>query len=99
MRSVTSGTTTPHLPRSLLHLSHGRGVIGTIQWEGYREAVDDMRYIATLHKAIERARNAKTTAGVAADAARWLEGVDPPGDLDAIRQQAAEWITRLSAQR
>ncbi len=74
------------------------GVIGTIQWEGYREAVDDMRYIATLQKAIERARNAKTTAGVAADAARWLDGIDPQGDLDAIRQQAAEWIMRLSPQ-
>ncbi|NLB95083.1 MAG: hypothetical protein GX785_05165 [Armatimonadetes bacterium] len=75
------------------------GVVGTIQWEGYREAVDDVRYIATLQKAIERARAREATAALAAEAARWLEGVDPQGDLDAIRQQAAEWITRLSAQR
>ena len=29
------------------------GVIDTIAWEGYREGVDDVRYVTTLQKAIE----------------------------------------------
>lgn len=31
------------------------GVIDTIAWEGYREGVDDVRYITTLEKAVEAA--------------------------------------------
>ena len=33
------------------------GVIDTLAWEGYREAVDDVRYITTLAAAIDTARN------------------------------------------
>lgn len=32
------------------------GVIDTIQWEGYREAMDDLRYLQTLEEAIEKGR-------------------------------------------
>jgi len=31
------------------------GVIDTIAWEGYREGIDDLRYLATLRKAIGKA--------------------------------------------
>ncbi len=31
------------------------GVVDTIQWEGFREGVDDVRYVTTLEQAIEQA--------------------------------------------
>lgn len=69
------------------------GVIGTVQWEGFREGVDDVRYLSTLLKAIENAR--RTYSPVAAEAERWLEQLDPAGDLDAIRAKIIEWVLRL----
>jgi len=71
------------------------GVIDTIQWEGFREGVDDVRYVTTLEQAIERAPEAKRDL---ADKARaWLRDADlASGDLDAARQQIADWIVRLS---
>lgn len=38
------------------------GVIDTIAWEGFREAVDDVRYITTLEKMIDRAQANNATA-------------------------------------
>ena len=42
------------------------GVIGTIAWEGYREAYDDNRYIATLEHAIAYANNSGDSEKIAA---------------------------------
>ena len=47
------------------------GVVGTLQWEGFREGVDDVRYVTTLEKAIEAAPEGKTHA--AAQARKWIE--------------------------
>jgi hypothetical protein len=69
------------------------GVVGTIQWEGFREGVDDVRYLSTLLKAIEKAR--RTYSPVAAEAERWLEKLDPAGDLDNIRREMVNWILKL----
>lgn len=70
------------------------GIVGTIAWEGFREAVDDVRYVTTLEKAIANAPAGKRAA--AAEAKKWLEGLDPArGDLDAIRKQMVEWIIKL----
>lgn len=69
------------------------GVVGTIQWEGFREGVDDVRYLSTLLKAIENAR--RTYSPVAAEAERWLEKLDPAGDLDNIRREMVNWILKL----
>ncbi|MFA7229669.1 MAG: hypothetical protein WC071_00210 [Victivallaceae bacterium] len=38
------------------------GVIDTIQWEGYREGIDDLRYLKTLEDAIQKAEGDKTKA-------------------------------------
>jgi len=35
------------------------GVIDTIAWEGYREGVDDVRYLTTLMQTIKEAKNSK----------------------------------------
>lgn len=72
------------------------GVIDTVQWEGFREGVDDVRYLSTLLKAIESAR--RMYSPVAAEAERWLEQLDPAGDLDDLRSEMVNWILRLQNQ-
>ena len=74
------------------------GVIDTAQWEGFREGVDDVRYISTLLAAIRTARAdpARKVAAVAAE--KWLAGIDPGRDLDVLRRQIADRIIRLMRQ-
>jgi len=67
------------------------GVVGTIQWEGFREAVDDVRYVTTLERAIETTQDVEAAGA----AQRWLDRLDPSGDLDQIRRRTVRWIKRL----
>jgi hypothetical protein len=69
------------------------GVVDTVQWEGFREAVDDFRYVTTLEAAIAKAPAAK--ADVAKQAQAWLDNLDPMGDLYATRAQMVGWIAKL----
>jgi len=70
------------------------GVVGTIQWEGFREAVDDVRYVTTLESAIDNAPEAM--ADTARSAQEWLDALDPDtADLDATRAEMVRWITEL----
>ena len=74
------------------------GVIGTIAFEGYREAIDDIRYATTLKLAIERARTAgtKTRGEIASEAVKWLSEVDvEKADLDAVRRRMIDFILKL----
>ncbi len=70
------------------------GVIDTIQWEGFREGVDDVRYVTTLLKAIENATGDKDD--LAKEAKEWVGTIDPDGDLQTIRAEMVKWILRLS---
>ncbi|MFH1920875.1 MAG: hypothetical protein ABIP48_13480, partial [Planctomycetota bacterium] len=69
------------------------GVIDTLQWEGYREGVDDTRYLATLLEAIRSAAPKKKPLAEAAQ--KWLDELDVSGDLDAIRASLIDWILKL----
>jgi hypothetical protein len=70
------------------------GVVPTIAWEGFREGVDDVRYVTTLEQVI-RAAPAERQQDAAA-AAQWLADLDPAtADLDAARAEVAAWIARL----
>jgi hypothetical protein len=69
------------------------GVIDTLQWEGYREGVDDTRYLATLLKAAGQASPEKKPVAEAAQ--KWLDELDVGGDLDAIRSTMIDWILKL----
>ena len=69
------------------------GVIGTRQWEGFREAVDDVRYLATLEKAIEGASPEKSA--LAAQAKSWMSTIDPNYDLPVLRKKLVDWIILL----
>ncbi len=69
------------------------GVIDTIEWEGFREGVDDVRYVSTLLKAIEEARRSYNPDAAAAES--WLEQLDPAGDLSKVRAEMVSWILKL----
>ena len=72
------------------------GVIDTIAWEGYREGIDDLRYQATLRKAI--AQGEKTPAAPKAKAAKaFMESVDiNKVDLGVLRNEMIGWILELN---
>jgi len=77
------------------------GVVDTIQWEGWREGVDDTRYVATLVKEIASAKQRGQTK-VAGDAEAWLKQLKEGGsaalaDLDAVRAQVIEHIQACQA--
>jgi hypothetical protein len=73
------------------------GVIPTVQWEGYREGYDDLRYVATLENLIEKARGLDGPAGETARAAQlWLLRIDPHGTaLDEIRSGVIQRIIAI----
>jgi len=64
------------------------GVLATVQWEGFREASDDTRYMATLLAAIDACEDA--TAKAAAQA--WVDALDPQRDLYEVRAEMATHI-------
>ncbi len=74
------------------------GVVDTIAWEGYREAVDDIRYATTLREAAAAARKSGDPAKVqlANAAEQWLQNIDAEkADLDAVRTAIIRWILKL----
>ena len=74
------------------------GLIDTIQWEGYREGIDDLRYWGTLRNAIAQARKlGGERARLAAEADAFLETMDVTGDLYELRNRMIEWILKLRA--
>ncbi|MEA3403030.1 MAG: sugar-binding protein [Armatimonadota bacterium] len=75
------------------------GIIDTVEWEGFREAVDDVRYLTTLIEAVEEAESAGgARARRARQIAEWIDTIDPQGDLDAIRRQIIHRILELQAE-
>ena len=72
------------------------GVIDTIQWEGYREGIDDLRYLATLNGAL---RKAAADSPAAVQAAKFLTELKKADlskcDLDNVRKQMIDHILKL----
>ncbi|MCR4574065.1 MAG: LamG domain-containing protein [Lentisphaeria bacterium] len=68
------------------------GVIDTLAWEGFREAVDDIRYACTLALAIQNnpAHSQAKAAQAFLDA---MTGEEP--NLDALRHDIIAWILKL----
>ena len=69
------------------------GAIDTVAFEGLMEAVNDMRYLATLQKAITDHPGATADA-----AAAWIATVSEDDDLDATRQTMVNYINTLIAE-
>lgn len=60
------------------------GIVSTIQWEGFREGIDDVKYLSTLLDRINqmKLRNLNTD-----DLENWVSKINPDGDLDKIRSE------------
>jgi len=78
------------------------GVIDTIAWEGYREGIDDVRYMATLEKAIKLAPANKQD--IAQEAKIWMKSLSFNQnwstkkwsyDLDKVRLKCINYILKL----
>jgi hypothetical protein len=71
------------------------GVIDTIQWEGWREGVDDVRYLTTLLALIEEAKESIDTSA----AESWLAALKSSDltqqNLDVVRSQIIGHIRYL----
>ena len=76
-----------------------RGPVDTVQWVGYREAQDDLRYMGTLEAVLDRARVKGGKAGLVAEVDAWLarRGTFPfeSDNLDRVREQMIQYIIAL----
>ena len=78
------------------------GVIDTIQWEGYREGVDDVRYLNTLVEMIAKAEGDDDKKAAVQDARRYLKRLKENdinkarSDLTVIRSEIINHIIKLN---
>ena len=72
------------------------GQIDTVQWEGWREGVDDVRYLTTLHKAIDAAKDKDSRA--VSRARSWLAELKITDDARRMRHEATSHIMAINAQ-
>ena len=72
-------------------------VIDTLSWEGFREGVDDARYLATLLEAQKQACADGRHTDLVEQTRNWLDNLDVDTDLDAMRQEMAGRIEALLA--
>ena len=72
------------------------GVVDTIAWEGFREAVDDVRYLSTLLNIVVNANDTNTSADIS-DAKKYIQNIKDENDLDykEVRNRIAGYITKL----
>ncbi|MDO9574412.1 MAG: hypothetical protein Q7I94_05395, partial [Candidatus Contubernalis sp.] len=72
------------------------GVIDTIAWEGYREAMDDIRYGTTLKLLIEKAKKSGPKTGIAREAEEHLKNLDVEHkNPELIRFEIIDYILKL----
>jgi hypothetical protein len=74
------------------------GVIDTLSWEGFREGVDDVRYLTALKAHIEQAMQSGRSdlVEIAQQAQGWLATVNVGGNLDTIRSTVIDYILQLN---
>ena len=72
------------------------GVLDTLRWEGFREGVDDVRYLTTLIDAIARATGTMGSHALVTESLAWLGTLNPAeADLNEIRSEMARRIIAL----
>lgn len=69
------------------------GVIDTLQFEGFREGIDDVRYLTTLRRTISEAHTGNKSNAVKAQ--EWLDDFDVQNNLKDIRSVSISWIIRV----
>ncbi len=71
-------------------------VLDTLRWEGFREGVDDIRYLTTLMAVLNEATGRFPDDETIAETQAWIASIDAAhGDLDAIRREMAQRIIKL----
>jgi hypothetical protein len=72
--------------------------LDTLQWEGWREGVDDVRYLTTLQKQIKKFKATDNPAirKTVAKANAWLRKLQITQDAQQVRQEAISYIMALS---
>jgi hypothetical protein len=73
------------------------GVIDTLQWEGFREGITDVRYLSTVYAGLEQSDNAALVAEISAWLAQLKEQPLARIDFDAVREECAGYILALRA--
>ena len=71
------------------------GVVGTIAWEGFREGVEDVRYVTLQLDLLARAETQPATRQMAKETRTWLDEIDRDRDLDEVRAELTEKILIL----
>ncbi|MEC8992147.1 MAG: ion transporter [Candidatus Latescibacterota bacterium] len=72
------------------------GVLDTPKWEGFREGVDDVRYLTTLLATLAEALGRFPDEPLIAETHQWVGKLDvAQGDLDTMRQEMARRIVAL----
>ncbi len=73
------------------------GVIDTIAWEGYREAVDDLRYLATFQQLMEDFTDKVDNTAAHLEYRHWLAKLKKAKSIDsfAVRKELAKKIEAL----
>lgn len=71
------------------------GVVGTIAWEGFRETIDDVRYLTRLLGLLEQATGEVALRPQVAAIRSWLDQLDVTTDFDANRSGMIEKILAL----
>ncbi|MDP4175537.1 MAG: T9SS type A sorting domain-containing protein, partial [Bacteroidota bacterium] len=70
------------------------GILKTIEWEGFREGVDDVRYISTLLNKIDAMKKAGKDVS---ELEAWVNSIDPSQNLDDVRSQIIDKILSISS--
>ena len=72
------------------------GVLDTLHWEGFREGVDDVRYLTTLLVTLNDVMGRFPDELLIAETIEWLRNLNvAEGDLNAIRHEMAQRIIAL----
>ena len=72
------------------------GQLDTLQWEGWREGVDDVRYLTTLQKTLDAAKDKNLQA--VSQARSWLASLKIIDDAQEVRQKTISHIMALQKQ-
>ncbi|MDP4191174.1 MAG: hypothetical protein Q8858_06415 [Bacteroidota bacterium] len=69
------------------------GIISTVQWEGFRQGVNDVRFLSTLLNKIDKLKQqGKKTS----ELEKWVNSIDPSGDLDELRNKIIDKILSVT---
>jgi hypothetical protein len=69
------------------------GLISTIQWEGFREGIDDVKYLSTLLNKVNKLKQRNIDVS---EITEWIEEIAPNDDLDQLRNKIIDKILEIN---